>query len=163
MIIDDLNSTNNSGEFKTNYCALYPEELELGKENTDKDEATFLDLDFKIKDGEFHVNFFNKKFSFPFSIVRMSDRSGNISSNIVHSSIRAESLRIARASNNPDLFFLVIKPLISRMGSQRVSIDLVTQNETFFFPLQQLESGKDKSLAIELVTGSEVFYFSTSS
>ena len=93
----------------------------------------------------------------------MSDRSGNISSNIVHSAIGAESLRIARASNNPDLFFLVIKPLISRMGSQRVSIDLVTQNETFFFPLQQLESGKDKSLAIELVTGSEVFYFSTSS
>ena len=57
MIIDDLNSINNSGEFKTNCCVLYPEELELGKENTDKHEATFLDLDFKIKDGEFHVNF----------------------------------------------------------------------------------------------------------
>ena len=33
--IDDLNSINDGGEFKSNYSNIYPEELQLGKENTD--------------------------------------------------------------------------------------------------------------------------------
>ena len=33
--IDDLNSINDDGEFKSNYSNIYPEELQLGKENTD--------------------------------------------------------------------------------------------------------------------------------
>ena len=36
--------------------------------------------------------------------------------------IGAESLSIARASNNPDLLSTAIKPLIARMSSQGVSI-----------------------------------------
>ena len=42
--IYDLNFINDSGEFKTSYSNIYPEELQLGKENTDKHEASFLDL-----------------------------------------------------------------------------------------------------------------------
>ena len=38
---------------KSNYSNIYPEELQLGKENTDKHEASFLDLNNKIKDGKF--------------------------------------------------------------------------------------------------------------
>ena len=33
---DELNSINLCGEFETNCCNIYPEELELDKENTDK-------------------------------------------------------------------------------------------------------------------------------
>ena len=51
--LDDLNSINDSGEFESNYSNIYPEELQLGKENTDKHEASFLDLNNKIKDGKF--------------------------------------------------------------------------------------------------------------
>ena len=51
--IDDLNSINDGGEFESNYSNIYPEELQLGKENTDKHEASFLDLNNKIKDGKF--------------------------------------------------------------------------------------------------------------
>ena len=81
-----------------------------------------LDLDIKIKDGKFHFGLFDKRDSFPFSIVRMPDKSSNVPSSIVYSAIGAESLRIARANNNPESFFTVIKPLIAHMNRQGVSI-----------------------------------------
>ena len=69
--IDYLNSINDGGEFESNYSNIYPEELQLGKENTDKHETSFLDLNIKIKDEKFHFGLFDKRDSFPFSIVRM--------------------------------------------------------------------------------------------
>ena len=92
------------------------------KENTDKHEASFLNLDIKIKDGKFRCGLFNKKDSFPFSIARMSDKLSNVPSSTVYSAIGAESLRIARASNNPESFSTAIKSLIARMSRQGVSI-----------------------------------------
>ena len=59
--IDDLNSLNDGGEFVTNYSNIYPEELKLRKENTDKNQASFLDLNIKIKDGKFHFGLFDKR------------------------------------------------------------------------------------------------------
>ena len=102
--IDDLKSTNNGGEFESNYSKIDPEDLQLGKENTDKHEASFLDLNIKIKDGKFHFGLFDKTDSFPFPIVRIRDKSSKVSSSIVYSAIGAESLRNARASNNPESF-----------------------------------------------------------
>ena len=87
------------GEFESNFSKIHPEELQLSKENTDKHEAIFLDLDIKIKDGKFDFGFFDKRDSFSFSIVRMLDKSSNMPSSIVYSAIGAESLRIAGASN----------------------------------------------------------------
>ena len=49
-----------------------------------------LDLDIKIKDGKFHFGLFDKRDSFPFSIVRMLDKSNNVLSIIVYSAIGAE-------------------------------------------------------------------------
>ena len=82
--------------------------IQVGKENTDKHEASFLDLNIKIKDGKFHFGLFDKRDSFPFSIVRMPGKSSNVPSSIVYSAIGAESLRIARASNNPESFSTII-------------------------------------------------------
>ena len=39
----------NGGEFESNYSNIYPEELRLGKENTDKHDASFLDLNIQRK------------------------------------------------------------------------------------------------------------------
>ena len=100
--VEDLNSINDGGEFESNYCNFHPEELQLSKENADKHGGSFLDLNIKIKDGKFHFGLFNKRDSFPFSIVRMPDKSSNVPSGIVYSAIGTESLRIARASNNPE-------------------------------------------------------------
>ena len=46
----------------------------------------------------------------------------NVPSSIVYSANGAESLRIARASNNPESFSTAIKPLIARMSRLGVSI-----------------------------------------
>ena len=126
--IDDLNSINDGGEFESNYSNIYPEELQLGKENTDKHETSFLDLNIKIKDEKFHFGLFDKRDSFLFSIVRMPDKSSNVPSSTVYSAIGAESLRIARASNNPESFSTAIKPLIAHMSRQGVSIGKINSS-----------------------------------
>ena len=47
----------------------------------------------------------------------MPDKSSNVPSSTIYSTIGAESLRIVRASNNPESLCTAIKPLIARMGS----------------------------------------------
>ena len=128
MFIDNLNSINDGGEFESNYSNIYPEELQLGKEITYKHEASFLNLNIKIKDGKFHFGLFDKRGSFPFSIVRMPDKSSNVPSSIVYSAIGSESLRIAKASNNPESFSTAIKPLIAHMSRQGVSIGKINSS-----------------------------------
>ena len=121
--INDLNHINDVGELESSYSNIYAEEIQSVKGNADKHEASLLDSDIKIKDGKFHFDLFNKKDSFPFSIARMPDKSSNVPSSIVYSAIGAESLRIARASNNPESFSTAIKPLIARMSRQGVSLE----------------------------------------
>ena len=74
-----------------------------------------MDLNINIKDGRFHLGLFD---SFPTSIIRMPDKSSNVPSSIFYSATGTESLRIARGSNNPESFSIVIKPLISYMNLQ---------------------------------------------
>ena len=83
---------------------------------------SFLDLNIKIKDGKFHFSLFDKRDSFPFSIVRIPGKSSDVPCSIVYSAIGAESLRIARANNNPESSSTAIKPLIAHMSWQGVSI-----------------------------------------
>ena len=52
----------------------------------------------------------------------MPDKSSNVPSGIVYPAIAAESLGIARTSNNPESFSIAIKPLIARLSRQGVSI-----------------------------------------
>ena len=87
----------------------------------------------KIKDGKFHFGLFDKKDSFPFSIVRMPHKSSNIPSSMVYSVIGAESLRIAGVSNNPESFSTPIKPVIDRMSRHRVFIGKTNSSILTFF------------------------------
>ena len=87
----------------------------------------------QIKDGKFHFGLFDKRDSFPFSIVRMPDKSSNVPSSIVYSAIDAESLRTARASNNPESFSTAIKPVIARMSRHGVSIGKINSSILKFF------------------------------
>ena len=127
------------GEFESSYSNIYPKELQLGKENTDKHEASFLDLDIKIKNGKFHFGLLDKRDSFPFSIVRISDKSSNIPSSIVYSAIGAESLKIARASNNPESFSTAIKPIVARMSRQGISIGKINSFTLKLFNKHQVD------------------------
>ena len=64
-IIYDWNFNNDGGESQSSYSNICPEELQLSKENTDKNEASFLNLDIKIKNEKFHFDLFDKRDSFP--------------------------------------------------------------------------------------------------
>ena len=64
-----------------------------------------------MKDWKFYFGLFDKRDSFPFSIVTMPDKSSNVPSGIVYSAIGTESLKISRASNNPESFSTAIKSL----------------------------------------------------
>ena len=63
----------------------------------------------------------------------MPEKSSNVPSSIVYSAIGAESLRIARASNNPESFSKAIKPLIARMSRQGVPIGKINSSILKFF------------------------------
>ena len=66
--IDDSNTMNDGGEFESKYCNIYTEELELGKENKNKYEASLLGLGINIRDGKFHVVSLIKEIHFLFLI-----------------------------------------------------------------------------------------------
>ena len=131
--IYDLNSVNDGGEFESSYSKIYPEELKLAKENTDKNKASFLYLNNKTKNGMFHFGFFDKRDSFHFSIVKMQDNSSNVRCSIVYFTIGGDSLRIARVINNSASFFTGIKPLIPRMSRQGVFIIKISSVILRFF------------------------------
>ena len=84
MLICDLNSIKDGGIFETNYINIYLEYFELGKENTDKHEASFFNLDIKVRDGKFQADLFHKIDLFHFSLARLPDKSSNVPSNIVN-------------------------------------------------------------------------------
>ena len=58
--------------------------LIVGKENTDKHEARFLDLDIKIRNGKFQVDLFDEIDLFLFFFVLVSDKSSNVAPNVVN-------------------------------------------------------------------------------
>ena len=58
-------------------CDIYPKELELKVEHQG-DYVTFLNLDITIREGTVIYNLFEKRHSFPFSVVRMSHIESNI-------------------------------------------------------------------------------------
>ena len=69
----------------------------------------------------------------------MPDKSSNVLSSTVYSAFGAESLRIARASNNPESFSTTIKPLIARMSRQGVSIGKINSFVLKFFNKHQVD------------------------
>ena len=104
--------------FHCHYCSKNFGRIELGKESSNNLDASFLDVDIKIKDGQFQVGLFDKRDAFPFTIVRMPYKSSNIPSNIFYSSICAETLRVARVSNNSNYISSSTKPLVIGMLKQ---------------------------------------------
>ena len=132
--IDDLSAINDGGDFENNFKDIYPEELQLGKENQNSSEASFLDLSIQIHNNKFSVGLYDKRDSFPFNIVRMPYKSSNLPSNIFYSAIGAETLRIARASNSTDSFYSAVKPLVIRMHKQGARSDrLLKVFKKFFY------------------------------
>ena len=66
--------------------------------------------------GELKVKLFDKRSSFPFSIVRISGKSISVLFNIVYFATDTKSLRSATASTNLDSFSTAIKPLVAHIS-----------------------------------------------
>ena len=125
--IDDLCAVNDGDLFGKVYKNIYPEELELKLEHSGS-HATFLNLDFTIKDGIFIYKLFEKRDAFPFSIIRMPHMDSNIPESIFYSALVGEFLRIARSTLLLEDFRNKARELCQRMMSQGANSDKITRN-----------------------------------
>ena len=87
---------NNSEHFDEHWIEVYPEQLQLNKENEENTEATFLDLRLKIENRKIISSLYDKRDNFPFEIVSYPDLRGNIASNTGYAVYMSQLLRIAR-------------------------------------------------------------------
>ena len=106
---------------------IYPEELQLNKENVDDWNTNFLDLHISIENGVFTTKLFDKRDHFGFNITRLPFRDSNIPNRMFYSSIAAESLRIFRASSTSNNAVQSIKTLAARMVSQGAKVQPMKQ------------------------------------
>ena len=119
--IDDLLAVNDDGEFEKCFKKIYPPELELKKEHSG-DSVSFLDLCITIKGRSFETSLYDKRDSFPFSIVRMPFKSSNIPSKTFYATISAEILRIGRACTSTEAFTESARSILKRMLNQGAKI-----------------------------------------
>ena len=116
--IDDLITINDGHSFESFHHQIYPEELQLNKENEDNNNTTFLDLEIKIDNGIFNTAVFDKRDDFGFNITRLPYRCSNIPHKMFYASAAAESLRICRATSSEEQAVLSIRSLLSRIYKQ---------------------------------------------
>ena len=96
---------------------IYPPEHELNCEHQGT-HATFLDLDINVVDNIFVYKLFDKRDEFPFSIIRMPDRSSNIPRFVFYGTIMSEFIRITHSTLQLNDFLPRASDLFSRMVSQ---------------------------------------------
>jgi hypothetical protein len=145
--IDDLIAINDDGLFEKNIKNIYPDELELKKENAGTREASFLDLNINITNKQFSLKLYDKRDDFNFDIVRMPFLSNNMPSRIFYSSFTSELLRYARCTTEKKNFLSDCHNLIDRMMHQgakgkinrtRVSIHRIfNKHKPIFLPFFQ--------------------------
>ena len=116
--IDDLIAPNDNNEFHNSFLEIYPAELQLNKENSSNDAATFLDLDIKIIDNKFVTKLYDKRDSYNFDIVRLPHKCSNIPSKMFYNTLGAEILRICRATSVFDPFKASVCSLMNRVMQQ---------------------------------------------
>ena len=78
-----------------------------------------------IENGEFHTKLFDKRDNFGFDIVRMPFYCSNIPSKMFYGSIRAEFLRISRATSKIEDLSHAYKQLLNRMLRQNRQMRII--------------------------------------
>ena len=149
--IDDLLALNDGLSFESYYREIYPEELQLTKENITNDETNFLDFNIKINNRVFTTSLYDKRDHFGFNIARLPYRSSNIPCRMFYASISAECLRICRATSVAVQAIESIKVFLSRMESQGANRDKVKNYIRRTFNRHQI-SGKYNLTANDFVS-----------
>ena len=100
---------NDGHSFEAFHHEIYPEELQLNKENDDNKSTNFLDLHIEIDNGNFTTQLFDKRDHFGFDITPWKT---------FYNSIAAECLGICRATSGSGHATSSIKILLARMVKQ---------------------------------------------
>ena len=116
--IDDLLALNDGQSFETYHHEIYPEELQLTKENCSLSETNFLDLKINVEEGVFKTMLYDKRDYFGFNITRLPYKDSNIPGRMFYSSIAAECLRISRSTSSVEQTVITITSLFERMYHQ---------------------------------------------
>ena len=113
-----MNVINDRGEFSRSCWDIYASELQLRCKHQ-RIHATFVELDIIIfEDGIFGYKLFDKGYEFPFSILRIPNLTGNITSFIFYGSIMSDYLIIACCTRQVENFIPLAKSLCDRMVGQ---------------------------------------------
>ena len=123
--IDDLLTINDGGEFEKHYSLIYPEELELKKENVSNTESNFLELNIHISNHTFYTKLYDKRDAFGFNISRLPFKNSNMPGKMFYSSACAEILRICRATSSLADSLVKAKSLINRMIHQGATLPVL--------------------------------------
>ena len=136
--IDDLVALNDGLSFEAYFKDIYPEELQLNKENTTNTSTSFLDLHIEIINGIFTTKIFDKRDHFGFNITRLPYRESNIPCKMFYSSIAAECLRICRATSASADAISSIHTLLARMTKQGAQVSRMKSSIVKMFNRHQI-------------------------
>ena len=136
--IDDLIAINDGHSFETYHKEIYPEELQLNRENETYLSTDFLDLHIELQNGIFTTRLFDKRDHFGFDITRLPYRDSNIPERMFYSSIAAECLRICRATSLSDDAITSIKAVIARMIKQGAMVSKIKNSLRKMFIRHQI-------------------------
>ena len=115
QLIDHLLSLNDDSIFEKHYKDIYPQEVELKKENDNNSFASFLDIYSYIENEDFHTKSFDKRDSFGLNIVTVPFYCPNICSKMFYGSTGVEFLRISRATSKIENLSCTCKQLLIQM------------------------------------------------
>ena len=123
--IDDLNTINNDGYLEEYHRKrkIYPEEMQLNKENEDEKKATFLDLEEEVSENMIHVKTYDKRDAFKFEIVNYPDLSGNIPRKPAYGIYSSQIIRYARSCSREQDLISRIQDLTRKLAKKKFTIE----------------------------------------
>ena len=123
--IDDLQTINNDGTLSRMHEAgkIYPKEMQLNKENSDNQKATFLDLDETIVDNKIVVKVYDKRDDYSFEIVNYPHLSSNIPLKAAYGVFSSQIIRYARICSVEQDFANSIRTLVGKLVKKGYRLD----------------------------------------
>ena len=113
--IDDIMPLNDKCLFESYRYQIYPEELELNRENVGYNTASVLEMQVDIIEGKFRVNVYDKRDHFNFKVFRFPSINSNVPDKTLYNVFYSQLVRFYRVCNNLDGFISAVKLLKSRV------------------------------------------------
>ena len=120
--IDDISPLNDNGNFEKYKSQIYPDDLELNRENTGFKSASVLEMQIDIIGDKFQVNVYDKRDSFGFQVFRYPSIYSNIPDKTLYNVFFSQLVRFSRVCNNMDGFisaFIKLKERTLAKGTNK--------------------------------------------